>query len=220
MNDTLRLVLALTPLACYFFILGVWRSGRSPRVVPGPLDFGLLAMGLGGLIAFGPIGSVLIQAIFPGPSIWAWLALAATWALFTLLWLPRTARRLVVYNVESSKLNQAVRDALMELPGSFAPTLTGFEDAEHGRGVAVGIGPRSRTGLVEAYGSQSETLTATLGPCLRERLRGTAPRSRSAATLWFALSTLTLLTPLTQRALGSSPVGAALRVLIDRFQGG
>ncbi|MEO6809297.1 MAG: hypothetical protein ABI353_09330, partial [Isosphaeraceae bacterium] len=151
MNGTLRVVLALAPLACYFFMLGVWRSGRSPRVVPGPLDFGLLAMGLGGLIAFGPIGSVLIQVIFPGPSVWAWLALAATWALLALFWLPRTARRLVVYNVEPSNLNQAVRDALIELPGSFAPTLTGFEDAEHGRGVAVRIVPGSRTGMVEAY---------------------------------------------------------------------
>lgn len=82
--------------------MGVWQSGRSPRVVSGPLDFGLLVMGLGVLIAFGPIGSVLVRVIPGAKPPGLALTLAATWALLALFWLPRTARLLVVYNVEAS----------------------------------------------------------------------------------------------------------------------
>lgn len=68
-----------------------------------------------------------------------------------------------------------MRDSLAEFPGTFAPALTGFEDVEHGRGVAVRIAPGSRTDMVEAYGSQPETRIAALGPCVRQTASGDGP---------------------------------------------
>src|SRR5580692_8846780 len=96
MPIALQIVLALSPLAIYFLILGAWQSGRDPQVVPGMLDYGLLAFGVGGLIAFGPIGSGLIRVLFPGESVWAWLASPTLFTLVALLRAPSAHKRVVV----------------------------------------------------------------------------------------------------------------------------
>ncbi len=221
MSPALQVALAVGPLAAYFAALGALQGGRRPVVVPGPIDFLLLATGLGGLIVFGPVGLVLVRSLFPAPSPWAWLALASAYGLFVLLWAPRGARRLVVYHVDPESLRTAVREALMVLPGAFTPTVRGFEDREHGRGLTVEAGARLRAGTVEAYGDRSEPLIAELAPLLRARLRRQAPPVPGRlALLWFGLSALTLLLPVAAQVLGRPQVMEALRALMDRLRGG
>ena len=55
---SLPMLVALTvgPLACYFYVVGVWQSGRHPRLVAGPVDFAVLAFGVSGLLTVGPVG--------------------------------------------------------------------------------------------------------------------------------------------------------------------
>jgi hypothetical protein len=220
MSSVVQLALTAGPLACYFFILGLWRSGRSPRVVAGPLDFALLAFGVGGLVAFGPIGQWVVDRLFPAPSLWAWLAVVTALWLATLLWAPRTARRLVVYNVDPEAFDAALAETLRDLPGHFAPTLRGFEDPESGRGVAVERGARSGTATIEAYGSRPEPLIASLAPGLRARLQAPTPPRPGAGAGWFLLSALTLLIPLVGLVATRPQVRAALWALFQRLRGG
>lgn len=216
MTGPVQFALTLSPLAAYFFMLGVWHRGRSPRLVPGPLDFGLLAFGIWGLLAFGPVGQVMVRLLARTPNVWAWLTWATSLILLALCLAPRSARRLVVYHVEPEAVPQALRACLDELPGSFSPTLRGFEDPRSGRGVAVDLSPAWRTATIEAYGRQPEALIALLLPRLRERLREAAPRCSAAATVWFSLSGLTLVVPLVGLLLSRSEVLAALRALLGR----
>jgi hypothetical protein len=220
MPSGVRLVLATLPLGIYFFVLGAWRCGRSPRVVSGPLDFGLLAFGLGGLVAFGPIGELLVDRLFPEPSVWAWLALASTLWLLALLWAPRAARRVIVYNVEPETLRKAVADGLLALPGQFAPTLRGYEDRESGRGLAVEVG-RAHTATVEAYGQRPDLLAAEVASLLRERLLE-APTAKpvGASWPWFALSSAALVIPWVGLVLSRPIVRAALQEFLTRIRGG
>src|SRR5262245_11650943 len=219
MGSEVRLVLAFAPLAIYFFLVGLWRSGRSPRVIPGPVDFGLLVFGIGGLVAFGPIGEAVVRALFPTPSVWAWLAVATSIWLLALLWAPRTGRRLVVYNVRRDALRHAIEEIAQGLPGHFAATLRGYEDASSGRGLAVDVG-RARTATVEAYGEKPDAFIAAIAPDLRDRLRGAAPQTTVATAIRFALSTLCLLAPLTSVLLRRPEVREPLINLILRIKGG
>ncbi len=70
MSPAFQVALAVGPLAAYFLMLGILQSTRRPTVVPGAIDFALLASALGGLVVFGPVGWVLTATLFPGPSLW------------------------------------------------------------------------------------------------------------------------------------------------------
>src|ERR1700754_2665057 len=100
MSPPLEMALTVGPLACYFYVVGVWQSGRRPRVVAGPLDFAVLAFGVSGLGAVGPVGQLLIRLIFGLPGVWAWVLWVVFLALWALVFAGAAARRLVVYNVE------------------------------------------------------------------------------------------------------------------------
>ncbi len=219
MSPSVRVALALWPLSTYFFALGVLQSGRRPRVLNGPVDFLMLAAGLSGLLVFGPVGEILVRSLFPVVSLWAWLALASSYALLALLWSGRAARRLVIYNVAPEALEPALREAMSQLPGAFVPSVRGFEDASNGRGVTFEVGARLHTGVVEAYGSEPEPLIARLGPALRERLLDSAAPRTGSAPIWFFLSTLTLLFPLGMLGMSRPRLLNALRVLFQRLGG-
>src|SRR5690348_15210852 len=100
MPVAIQLALMVIPLSLYLYVLGIWHSGRTPRVVAGPVDLGLLAFGLSGLLIFGPIGRLWPWHARGLPGVWAWLALTAFVVLLALPWLPRSFRRLAVYNVD------------------------------------------------------------------------------------------------------------------------
>ncbi len=222
MNPALQVALVVGPLAAYFAALGILQGGRRPVVVPGAVDFLLLAGGLGGLLVFGPVGMVLVRTLFPAPSVWAWLALVSAYGLFLMVWSPRTAHRLVVYRVRPEELRRVVREALLVLPGAYSPTVRGFEDREHGRGLTVEASGWLRAGTVEGYGYEAEALIATLGPILRRRSRELSEESAAPAlaAVWFGLSLVTVLIPFVATLLRRPQVLDALRALMERLRGG
>ncbi len=196
---SLPMLVALTvgPLACYFYVVGVWQSGRHPRVVAGPADFAVLAFGVSGLLTVGPVGQLLMRLIFGLPGMWAW----ALWAVFLALWAivfaSWASRRTVVYNVDPARLTEAVGRALDGMAGSrFAATLGGFESAADGRAVLVEGIRRLRVGTVDARGREAEALARELRPLLRDQL--SAVTSGPTRVTWglFVLSWITMLAPL------------------------
>src|SRR5437016_1562493 len=112
MTSPVQLVLMVAPLAGYLYLLAVWQAGRHPRVISGTTDVALLALGVGGLVLYGPFGQLLARRLFghPGPVPWLILTLAA---LLVVSWLTRGAsRRLVIYHVDATALERALGEAL------------------------------------------------------------------------------------------------------------
>ncbi|HEU5119152.1 MAG TPA: hypothetical protein VFT74_21360 [Isosphaeraceae bacterium] len=221
MSPALQVALAVGPLAAYFLLLGLLQSTRRPTVLPGPIDFALLACALGGLVVFGPVGWVLTATLFPGPSLWARLALLSAYVLLILIWAPRSGRRLIVYNIDHDGLADALRDAVLQLDPSthFEPTVRGFEDHEHGRGLHLETGAL-RTGVIDAYGHQPETLLSDLEPLLRRQLASTPTRRSVLAAVWFGVGAFTLLSPLAALLLSRPGILTAVRTFFDRLVGG
>lgn len=221
MTGSVQLALMVGPLALYLYILAIWQSARTARVIPGPWDFLLLVFGVSGLVVFGPIGQLLVVRMTPfgSPSPWAWLALFSSLGLLALPWLPRTFRRLVVYNTDPARLEATLRAILDELPGSFERTVRGFEDRVHRRGLVVEPTPWLRSVVVEAYGGEPESLIGAIGPRLRARLRH--PNARPVAVAWLLLGLcMGLIAPVLAVLLSRPQAREALRVLLEHLQGG
>src|SRR4051812_23613728 len=75
MAPPLQQVLTFVPLAAYLYLLAIWQAGRSPRVVRGSTDVGLLALGVGGMVLFGPFGQTLARILFREPTTPQWMTL-------------------------------------------------------------------------------------------------------------------------------------------------
>lgn len=222
MSPALQVALAVGPLAAYFLMLGMLQASRHPTVVPGPVDFALLAGALGGLVVFGPVGWVVTALLFPGPSLWARLALLNGYVLMILIWAPRSGRRLVVYNIDHDILADALRQTVEKLgPDThFEPTVRGFEDHVHGRGLHLEAGRMLRTGVVDAYGRRPDVLLSQLEPVLRRNL-GQRPTGRSPqAVLWVGLGVVTLVSPVAALVLARPGLMTAVRLFLDRLVGG
>ncbi len=221
MSGAVQLALMVGPLALYLYLLAVWQSGRTPKVVAGQVDFALLIFGIGGLVVFGPIGHILVGRASPfgTPSVWAWLALIASIGLLVLPWLPRTYRRLVIYNIEPAELDAALVEILDEIPGAFERTIRGFEDRESRRGLTVEATSWLRSVLIETYGRHPETLIAEVDTRLRARLRH--PAERMAAVAWILLGLcLGLIAPVLLVLLNRPQAREAFRVLLEKLNGG
>jgi hypothetical protein len=219
MPSSVLLALTVGPLAVYLYVLGLWHSGRHPRVVRGPTDYTLLVFGLSGLLVFGPIGRVLLGQARLGAGGWAWLLPFSALGLLTLPWLFRSFRRLVVYNIEPDAIQQALREALHALPGKFAATLRGFEDPQAACGVTLESSARFRTASIEAYGSNPELLIDQIETQLRARLQD-LPSRPSLVGIALLVTCVVLLTPVMAALLVQSPAREALRTLIHRLGGG
>jgi len=221
MNSAVLLALMFGPLAIYLYVIAVWQSGRSPRVVSGPLDFSLLLFGVGGLLVFGPVGRLLAgrAAAFGTPSVWAWLMVSSALGLLALPWLPRSFRRLAIYNVAPEPLAQALREVLKELPGAFEPTLKGYESGEHQQGLIVETTRWFRAAVVEAYGDHSENLIRRVRSGLNDHLSGSMTRPSPVAWLMLSLC-LALILPVLGVLLSRPQAREVFRVLLERLHGG
>jgi hypothetical protein len=218
MTSALHTALSIGPLALYFFLLGIWNAGRHPRVVPGQVDFGFLALALVGFLGFGPVSYWFVDHVFPGPSVWASLVLPTFLGLLALLWIPRTGRRLVVYNVDPGALEPSLGDAIQALRILFRKTPQGYEDTTGTCMIRVEVSLTSRIGLIEAAGPQAEAILFALAPALRARLARFTSRARPASWLWFALAAFVLLGPTFGPFLGQPQLQAAVRVLIQHIR--
>jgi hypothetical protein len=216
----IQYLLMVGPLAFYLWILAWWNSGRSPRVVPGLVDFGLLAFGLGGVLAFGPIGQLTARVLFGNPGTSDWLVILAGLGVLTSLLARKSLHRVVVYRVSPEDLRHALEASLAQTGGSFVRTLRGFEDRESGRGLNVEVTKWFRCALIEAHGRNPEGLIQEIRPRLRTRLRGSTSVPSALSLVLYGMSVAVMLAPLVTLFLTQPRARAALRVLLERLRGG
>jgi len=219
MTGAFQVALAVGPLAFYLAVLAAWQGGRQPRVVSGPLDFALLAVGFGGLLTFGPFGQVMARSLFGKPNLLDWLTLISGEGLVATILARRALRRLAVYCIDPETLNRALREALDRRPGRYVATLGGFEDRAEARGISVEVSPRSRAAVIEAYGRDPEELINELAPRLEEGLRGVTVLPSALPWILSGLWALTMTAFVTSLFLAQPQARAALRALLERFNG-
>jgi hypothetical protein len=211
--------LTVGPLGFYLWAIALWHSDRHPRVVPGLLDYTLLALGVGGVLAFGPFGQLVTLALFTRPGLLDRMVVASGLGLVASVLARRSLHRAVVYHVEPATLLDALEDVLRDVDGRFTRTLTGFEDAERGRGVVIDVTPWLRSAVVEAYGASSERLIRDIRPLLRDRLRRVVAGPSRIALLFYGLSMAVMIAPLMVMFLSQPRTREALRVLLERLRG-
>ncbi|RUL86103.1 hypothetical protein [Tautonia sociabilis] len=199
-------ILSLGPLAAYLTAQGLLACSRRPRLVAGALDHLFLAFGLGALLGYGPVGSVLLGALSRSSESTPHLAWIAFLTTIALVFAGSSRRRLILYNLDPVRAQAAVRDALAQLPGAFSPTLLGFEDRAVGRGLRLKSSPMFRTCELEAFGRRADELIEALAGPLRDRLeQDRSPPRWPVAALWFVLATATVGVPLGWRSAERSP---------------
>ena len=220
MISAAQVALTAGPLAFYLAVLAAWQGGRHPRVVSGPLDLGLLVLGLGGLLTFGPFGQVVARALFGKPNLLDWLTLISGEGLVATVLARRALRRVAVYCVDPETLNRSLREALDRGPGRFVATLRGFEDRAEARGISVEVSPGSRAAVIEAYGREPEELINELAPRLEERLRDVPMPPSPLSWILSGLWGLTTLAFLAGCFFAQPQARAALRALLQRLNGG
>lgn len=207
------------PMAVYLYALGLLHGGKHPRVVSGTADLAMLIASLSGLVAFGPVGQVVVGALFgPDATVLAW----STWFLgLTILagLLARTGRRrLVIYHAPADAVRPAVESALAEAGGSFAPTLQGFEDPTRQTAILVRAYPRTRTAVVEGQGDGARATIAALQPRLRDRFRAIGQPVSAISTAFFTASALVMLVPVAGFIL-LDPAGRRATRTVGRWLG-
>jgi hypothetical protein len=212
--------LTVGPLGFYLWTLALWHSYRHPRVIAGLIDYALLVLGIGGVLAFGPFGQLLTRALSGKPDLLDWMVVVSALGLCASLVARRSLFRVVVYHVDGPTLAAALEDVLREVGGRFHRTLSGYEDRERGRGVVVEVTHRLRSATVEAYGRDAEGLIRDVRPRLRERLRHVAVGPSPVAPLFYGLSMLVMVAPLVSLFLTQPRAREALRVLLERLTGG
>ena len=214
-----QIALTATPLSAYFYALGLLHGGRTPKVVGGPADVALLGVGVGGLVAFGPLGQAILGLVVgreAGP--WDWLAFSAVLGV-ALCFVARSAtRRLAIYNVTPEGLELAVVESLGGLEGRFDVTLRGFEDARRGSGVTVRASRWLRAGSVEAYGQEPEKLMAELKPRLKARLAEVIRAPSLVSSAMFGVACLVMLVPAASFFARNPKAKEALRALLQSLK--
>ncbi len=195
MMQTTQIPLMITPLAVYLYILGVWHSGRSPRVVSGRLDSCLLAAAIWSLLAFGPAGG-----FFTGP----WLGAARPWGAAILLVavgsliaavVPSPFSRFIIYNINPIEFHDLFDKIIIQNPGGFVRTLSGYENAAEGVSIVVESSTRFRVVVIEIKGKRARSTLKTLKPVLRERLNEVRSGQSPIAWIFFAASIAAMLIP-------------------------
>ena len=220
MTSEMQIVLTATPLAAYFYVLGVFHGGKRPRMMTGPVDVGLLAFGLGGLVAFGPFGKAVLGRILGshdvGPVAWSlWVGIVALWSLVLA---GSASLRLAVYHIGPGELERAVAEALGQVSGRFNATLHGFEDTKRGVGVTLKSVRWLRSGGITVYGNEPEILIRELKPHLRAAMARLPQRPSGITHAMFGLACLIMLVPLSGFLLANPRAKDAFRALMHSLR--
>ena len=165
MTSPWQYALTVGPLGFYLWVLALWQSDRHPRVVRGLVDFGMLAFGIGGVLAFGPFGQLLARMISPRPGLPSRgdrvVVLCGSVHACTSV----GRDRLVVYHVDPECLIPALADVLRQNRLRFVKTMAGFEDVTSTRrGLRVEFTRWLRCATVEAHGLDAEALIREIAP--------------------------------------------------------
>lgn len=205
---------AVGPLAWYLFLLGVWHGSTHPRVVSGAADSASLAVGIGGVVLFGPFGQMFGILVFGKPTFLSWLIMTSGWALLAVAGAWSAGRRLLVYHIDRGTL-EGVLEEMLE-PVGFTRTLQGFEDPPSCRGVSIEHSEWSKTATIQAFGREPERLTQSLQADLVLRLKSVESHPTRIAGMFMALSALTLGIPMVCWILAEPWVRDAARMLFER----
>ncbi len=220
MSPAWQYALTVGPLGFYLWVLALWQSARTPRVVRGLLDFALLALGVGGVLAFGPFGDFAVRVIAPRNGFAARCLVISALLLWGSLLARRSVRRLVVYQIEPNRLIPALSDAVGRTGGRFVRTMSGFEDVSTSRGLRVVFTRWLRCAVIEAHGLDAEGLIRDLEPPLVDRLRAETTRRTPIALGLYAASILVMLAPLIGLFLTQPHARAVLRAWLEQIRGG
>jgi hypothetical protein len=219
MTSELQFALTATPLAGYFYALCVFHGGKRPRLVSGPVDVGLLAFGLGGLVAFGPFGRAVLGRLVgnhAGPVAWTvWIGIVVAWALVLA---GSATLRMSIYHIGPKELERALADALSHIPGRFTPTLNGFEDTKRGVGLTLKTVSWLRSGGIVAYGRDPEVLVRELRPHLQNALSRFPQRTTAVTHAMFGLACLAMLVPFSNFLIANPRAKDALRGLMHSLR--
>lgn len=219
MTATTEITLVLIPMSLYLYLLGILHGGKHPRLVSGVGDLAGLIFSLSGLVAFGPVGHVVVSAVFgPDATEVAWLTWLATLVLMAGL-IARTGRnRLVIYHVEPEQIRAVTRARLLELDGAYLPTLQGFENPASRTSVLLRIYPRMQTATIEATGEAPAGVMKRLRPHLRQALRAIDEPVSSLSTAFFTVSGMLMAGPVVGY-LVLDPQGRRLVRAVGRWVG-
>ena len=221
MSDAIQLALILGPVAIYLYVLGIWQSGRRPRVISGRLDYALLVFGLSGLILFGPAGRVVQRFLFGEFNAMTgtlWAGFVGLWAIFLA---GKASRRVVIYHVDEAAFLQVVESAVKQLDGAFSKTLNGYEDSAGGRSILVQANRILTVGVVEIDGKDSENLAKSLRALLRQTTLEVDAKGATKVT-WglFLLSWISMVAPMLSLLLNEAHMSSLVRQFFQRIQGG
>lgn len=176
---------ALLPLAAYLCTIGWLHIRRRPVAVSGPLDAVLLALGLSGLVAAGPL-ALLQPAV--GISPWAAAILLLAFAIVVACCVLAARPRLVVYNVSLDQLRPIVAEVAVALDPNVR--WAGETVALPGRGLQVHLDGRgiARTVTLVAVGSRTSSESwAEFARRMRRAVRGLRVRSGAWAPAFLGL---------------------------------
>lgn len=115
MFEFFHLALAIGPLAVYWIVMGCIRVRSRPMVVSGGRDTFVLAMGLLGVVAIGPMELFFPRAAASilGPKVWLFLLLL--YLLAVLLVILASRPRLIVYGLDAEELKHVLQGLLADL---------------------------------------------------------------------------------------------------------
>ncbi|MFM1903504.1 MAG: hypothetical protein RLZZ440_1404 [Planctomycetota bacterium] len=173
MNPTLAgipLAVAVVPLGLYLLLIGWFHLRRRPMVLPGAIDLALLAAGVSGLVAVGPLA--LVQPAV-GTSPWATAMLLLLCGLVVGVAILVMRPRLVVYNATIERLRPVVAEVVGGLDNS--ARWAGETVALPARGLQVSLDGRGVTRSVSLVATGTRTSNEAWSEFARRVRRGVRP---------------------------------------------
>jgi hypothetical protein len=164
------LAIAILPLGGYLLLIGWLHLRRRPVVVPGAVDLALLAAGVSGLVAVGPL-AILQPAV--GTTPWATAMLVLVFVLLVGMAVLAMRPRLVIYNVTLDQLRPVVAEVVAGLDGS--ARWAGESVALPARGLQVLMDARGLTRCVSLVASGRRTSAEAWSEFSRRVRRGVRP---------------------------------------------
>jgi len=220
MSPSIQYVLTVGPLGFYLWLIAFWHSGRHPRVVSGLVDFTLLALGVGGVIAFGPLGQLAARRLFDRPDAFDWLTIVSSVGLVATILARRSLTRVIVYHVSEKDLASAMEAVLHAENLPYVRTLHGYQDPTGRRGLRIEVTQIPSCVTIEAVGPDPEGLIRQIRSGLRKALRYVDSAPSLSALGLYAASFAVVVGPLLYFLSTQPHAREAFRAFLQRFRGG